>query len=59
MTALAWITAYLAASIATTALTAAAIRHGEQQARRERAQLAARRRTTLDCGDPHVVPPRT
>lgn len=39
MTALAWLAVYLAVSVVTGALLAAAIRHGEQQARAERAQL--------------------
>lgn len=39
VTVLAWVAAYLAASVVTAALLAAAIRHGEEQARAERAQL--------------------
>lgn len=39
MTVLAWVAVYLAVSVVGIALCAAAIRHGEQQACRERAQL--------------------
>ncbi len=39
MTLLAWAAVYLAASVVGIALCAATIRHGEQQARRERARL--------------------
>ena len=37
-----WLAVYLAAGPVVLALLCAAIHHGEQQARRERAQLAAR-----------------